>query len=301
MVCIFLLDLVMRFVPLDSFTFRATEAVLRRYPNAEGPFPPNKHYHRDNSYGVVAAVGNLPALRHYHPADFTSDAYGYRNPPALAHSNPIGIVIGDSFVIGSELPEDQTLSAQLTRLSGGYFYNAGALQPLRLGSLQSIAQRLGLHRGIVVCEFLESHATQKPPATTPYGGRGWAQSLILRAGGPSWVDRLGLPLNQLHDSPLQGLSIKLEKYLQNGDLLPNSFAGSVILGKLRNGDSIAFLPGEFRTPADAKEAAGQWAAYFSWYSAELHKDGLDLIVLLVPNRSTIYAPLLAQPIAVSAS
>ena len=59
MLFFFLLDLLLRFVPLDPLTFRAWEAMLRRYPNAEGPFTPNKHYHRDNSYGGVAAIGNL--------------------------------------------------------------------------------------------------------------------------------------------------------------------------------------------------------------------------------------------------
>jgi len=75
----------------------------------------------------------------------------------------------------------------------------------------------------------------------------------------------------------------------------------VLQETLRNGEPIVFLPAEFKSPADPRFSAQRWAAYFSWYSAELKKDGLDLVVLLVPNRSTIYAPLLAQPRDVSAS
>jgi hypothetical protein len=296
-----LLDLVLRFVPLDPLTFRAWEAMLRHYPNAVGPFIPNKHYHRDNSYGGVAGIGNLPALRHYHSVDFTTDADGFHNPPALAQGNPIGIAMGDSFAVGSELPEEQSLSAQLTHRFGAYFYNAGAPQPLSLRSLRALAQRLHLQDGLVIFEFLESRALQDPPAATPDGGRGAAQAFFFRAMGADWTDRLGTPLNELHASPLRALSVKLEKRIQDDILLPNTFASFVIQERLRNGEPIVFLPAEWKSPSDPRKAAKRWAAYFAWYSAELRKDGLDLVVLLVPNRSTVYAPLLAQPPDVSAS
>lgn len=301
MLFFFLLDLVLRFAPLDPFTFRAWESMLRHYPNAVGPFIPNKHYHRDNSYGGVARIGNLPALRHYHSVDFTTDASGFHNPPALAQDNAIGIVVGDSFAVGSELPEDESLSAQLTRRIGGYFYNAGSPQPLHLRSLEAVARRIGLHHGLIICEFLESRALQDPPSATPDGARGAVQALFFRTLGQEWTDRLGTPLNELHSSPLQALSAKLEKKIQDDVLLPNSFAAFVIQEKLRNGEPIVFLPAEFKSPADPRKAADRWAAYFAWYSAQLRNDGLDLVVLLVPNRATVYAPLLAQPRDISAS
>lgn len=301
MLLFFLLDLVLRFAPLDPLTFRAWEAMLRHYPNAVGPFIPNKHYHRDNSYGGVAGIGNLPALRHYHSVDFTTDAYGFHSPPALTQGSPVGIVMGDSFAVGSELSEDQSLSAQLTQRFGGYFYNAGAPQPLPLRSLEAVAQRLGLQHGLVIFEFLEYRALQDPPAATPDGGRGPVQAFIFRALGQEWTDRLGTPLNELHASPLRALSVKLEKRIQDDILLPNTFASFVIQERLRNGEPIVFLPAEWKSPSDPRKAAKRWAAYFAWYSAELRKDGLDLVVLLVPNRSTVYAPLLAQPPDVSAS
>jgi hypothetical protein len=291
----FLLDLGLRFVPVDPLTFRAWEAMLRRYPNAEGPFTPDKHYHRDNSYGGVAAIGNLPALRRYHTADFTSDAAGYRNPTALGQSNAYGILLGDSFAVSSELPEQQMLSAQLTRLSGRYFYNAGAAQPLRLRSTESVARRLAMRHGVVIYEFLEAHLLDAPPAATPDGARSPSQALVLRALGTSWADRLRVPLNQWHDSPLEGLAVKLQKQLRNDVLLPNSFADFVLEEKLRNGETMAFLPIEFKSPANPALSAERWAAYFAWYAGELRKDGLDFVVLLVPNRSTIYAPLLEPP------
>src|SRR5208282_4640467 len=301
MLLFFLLDLALRFVPLDPLTFRAWEAMLRHYPNAVGPFIPNKHYHRDNSYGGVAGIGNLPALRHYHSVDFTTDAYGFHNPPTLAQGNAIGIVVGDSFAAGSELPEDQSLSAQLTERFGGYFYNAGSPQPLHLRGLEALAQRLGLRHGLVIFEFLEARALQDPPAATPDGGRGAVQAFFFRALGQEWTDRLATPLNELHSSPLQALSAKLEKKIQGDTLLPNSFAALVVQEKLRDGKPIVFLPAEFKSPGDPRGAADHWAAYFAWYTAQLRNDGLELVVVLVPNRTTIYAPLLAQPREVSPS
>jgi hypothetical protein len=295
MLFFFVLDLGLRFVPLGPLTFRAWEAMLRYYPNAIGPFVPNQHYHRDISYGGVASVGNLPALRHTHAADFTTDALGFHNPPALSSANPAGMVIGDSFAVGGELPEDESLSAQLTKRFGAYFYNAGATQPLHIQSLERVAQRIGLRRGYVIFEFLESRALQDPPAATLDGGRGEIQTAILRTLRPEWTDRLETPLNQLHASPLEAVSTKVEKRLQNDSLLPNSFARFVVQEKLRNGEPITFLPAEFQSPADPRTAADRWARYFSWYADSLRKDGLQLVVLLVPNRPTIYGPLLAHP------
>lgn len=301
MLLYFLLDLVLRLVPLDPLTFRAWEAMLRHFPNAVGPFIPNKHYHRDDSYGGVASIGNLPARRHEHAVDFTSDAYGFHNPPAVAQTDPAGIVVGDSFAVGSELPEEETLPAQLGKQCGRYFYNAGAPRPLRLASLENTAHRLGLRDGVVILEFLEARALQKPPSSTLDEARGRLQAVVFRTLGTDWTDRLATPLNELHASPLEALSAKLEKKLQNNWFLPNSFQRFVIQDTLRNGEPIVFLPAEFESPANPRQAAATWAAYFAWYASQLREQGLELVVLLVPNRTTIYAPLLQHPRDNSAS
>jgi len=301
MILYLVLDLVLRLVPVDPLTFRAWEAMLRHWPNAVGPFIPNKHYHREDSYGGVASIGNLPALREYRVADFTTDAYGFHNPPALANGEPVGIVVGDSFAVGSELAENETLSAQLSRRCGKYFYNAGSPQPLRLRSVEAVAQRLHLQHGVVIFEFLEARALQAPPATTPEGAKGKLQGLVFRTLGTEWTDRLATPVNELHASPLEALAVKLQKRLQNGWLLPNSFVHFVIEDRLRNGEPIVFLPAEFLSPSEPQKAAAEWAAYFAWYATELRKDGLELTVLLVPNRSTVYGPLLEPPRDVSSS
>jgi len=301
MVLYLALDLVLRLVPLDPLTFRAWEAMLRHWPNAVGPFIPNKHYHRSDSYGGVASIGNSPALREYRAAEFTTDAYGFHNPPALATGEPVGIVVGDSFAVGSELPEDETLSVQLSRRCGKYFYNAGSPQPLRLRSVEAVAQRLHLQHGVVIFEFLEARVLQQPPAATPEGAKGKFQGMVFRALGTEWTDRLATPVNELHASPLEALAVKFEKKVQNGWLLPNSFAHFVIEDRLRNGEPIVFLPAEFQSPSDPQKAAAAWAAYFAWYASELRQDGLELTVLLVPNRSTVYGSLLERTRDVSRS
>lgn len=294
-----MLDLALRLVPLDPVTFRAWEAMLRHLPNVTGPFIPNKHYHRDDSYGGVASIGNLPALRQYRVADFTTDAYGFPNPATPAQGEPVGIVVGDSFAVGSELAGDETLSAQLSKRCGRYFYNAGSPQPLRLRSVQAVAERLRLRHGVVIFEFLEARALQAPPSATAEGAKDSLQGLVFRTLGTDWTDRLATPLNELHASPLEGLAVKFEKRIQNGWLLPNSFAALVIPERLRNGQPIVFLPAEFQSPSKPEKAAAAWAGYFAWYGAELRKQGLELTVLLVPNRSTIYGPLLERPRDVS--
>jgi len=48
-------------------------------------------------------------------------------------------------------------------------------------------------------------------------------------------------------------------------------------------------------PVDAPEAAiNRWADFFLWLSRELDPNGLELVVIIVPDSSTVYAPLLTS-------
>ncbi len=295
MALLFVADLLLRFAPLDPFVFRAWEAMQRRLPTVIGPFEPGKRFHKDYSYGGVASIGNLRGARLYRPADFMTDALGFHTLPRPAGEPILGLVVGDSYAVGGEVAEDQTLAAQLSREFGGYFYNAGAPQPLQLASIRVLAGRLHLHRGLIVYEFLESRAHEAPPAATPDGARRSSQAWALRLLGPERWDRLRAPLNHFHESPLQMLAVKFEKRLQNGVFLPNSFARFVIRERLRNGDPMVFLPAEFDRVASRDASAEAWASYFAWLVGELRRDGFEFLVLLVPNRSTVYGPLLEKP------
>ena len=78
-----LLDLGLRFIPVEPLTFRAWEA-LTRYRPPGAAFEPNRHYENDRAYGDIAAMGNLPEVRQYRREVFSTDAFGFRNAVHVA-------------------------------------------------------------------------------------------------------------------------------------------------------------------------------------------------------------------------
>jgi len=134
----------------------------------------------------------------------------------------------------------------------------------------------------------------------------WLRERRRRAGGRRFVSGIAKTkaIDTIESGPILGIhaSAYLAKAYGFNDVIAMDIGGTTAkVSVLRNGEPIVFLPAEFKSPLDPRKTAERWAAYLAWYSSELRKDGLDLVVLLVPNRPTIYAPLLAEPRDVSAS
>ncbi len=291
MLAVMVMDVALHFVPLEKFAFRPNEALQRLHGMPEGPFEPNREYHNARSYGDLAALGNLPQRRLYRRVDFHTDAFGFHNPEATAGLVPAGILLGDSFAIGAEAPEEKTLSAQLTEVFSGPIYNVGGYLPFDLGRIRKLAGRLQMRRGLLIYEFLEVHAQEVPPTTVPER-LSWRRRLGLRWLGPKgWYLVTGF-ISSLEHSRLRLLAEKFERAIQNDVVLPNGFAKNVSQERLRNGDWMLFLSSLIEPVSSWNANAARWVDYFSWVSREVSRGGLELVVLLVPNKSTVYGPLL---------
>jgi hypothetical protein len=293
---VFLTDGTLRFLPREWFTFRAWEALkLQRAP--EAAFLPGRYYRNELVYGDLAALGNLPARRQYREETFSTDQYGYRNLSRdWSSSPPDAILLGSSFSVGPGMRDDETLSAQLSAATGRSVYNAaGFADEATLGRLRSIAARLGFQRGIVVVEYLERFdpPSLAPPAALPAGcGPGYSRSC-----GPA-ESLVFSSLAALQVSPLQVLTERALKGLEDDRLLPNPYASKVVQARLVNGETMLFLPEEVerydQLQADSGAAIDRAAQYFSDLRQILASDGTQLIVLLVPNKYNVYRPLLAR-------
>jgi hypothetical protein len=294
MLAVMATDVALRFVPLEMFAFRPNEALQRLHSMPEGPFEPNREYHNARSYGDLAALGNLPRRRVYRRVDFSTDAFGFHNPEPTAGLVPAGILLGDSFAIGAEVPEEKTLSAQLGGVFSGPIYNVGGYLPFDLGRIRKLASRLQLRRGVLIYEFLEVHAQELPPTTVPER-LSWRRKLGLRWLGPKgWYLVTGF-ISTLDHSRLRLLAEKFERAMQNDVVLPNGFASNVSQERLRNGDWTLFLSSRIEPVSSWNATAARWVDFFCWVSREVSRDGLELVVLLVPNKSTVYGPLLESP------
>lgn len=279
---VFLADIGARFLPVDPLTFRAWEALSRFRPPGAA-FEPNRHYVHPRSYGDSAAMGNLPELRQYRHETFTTDARGFRNTTVVAP--PAVILAGDSFAVSSGVGDEETLSVALSRRLGCHVYNAGGMDP-DPDRLRALAGELGLAHGLVVHAYAEDVAA---PTVPPGSKRALNQAIVTATAS---VDRaIGLVRGFVLVSPLRILSERAFKHLANDRVLPNTYAASVISGTLRNGDAMLFIASKV---AHVRGERAVSASFWSWLQAELQTAHLDLVVVLIPSKYTVYRALLVD-------
>jgi hypothetical protein len=291
----FSVDLFLRFLEIDAFTFRPWEA-MARYPTPGAPFAPNKRYENTRSYGCLAVMGNRPDLRDYRTQVFTTDAHGYRNTPALERAS--AILVGSSFSAGDGMSDDETLSARLSELSGRPVYNAAGLPP-DPGRIRAIANRLGMREGLVIVESLERLEPPQIPLDEPKSRPASARrrlrdSLRSLPCGDRLVEQASFVRKLFGDSgysPLKILAQRAYKTLQNNWLLPNIYEQQVFERRLLDGRPMLFWHEEIDTAAPP-EKAGRASAYYRWLSDEVKRDHLTVMVVLVPNSFTVFQPLL---------
>ena len=283
---IFVIDVAARLFPLDSLSFRAWEAVVR-YHLPCSPFRANVHYVNDSSYGDLAAMGNLPEYRQYRREIFSTDSFGFRlnsnvpGPPLKYDA----ILVGDSMIAGSALNNHETLSARLEQhLRKGVYNGGGGEYPPTLGPILSLSRRLNLMKGTVLYEYFEREDLPPPGVLLSYTGprttrdcRDWRARLSI------WYEGF------VETSPLQIVAQKIFRKLQNDLLLPNASKSEVVIRRLTNGEPILFYPPDIegsrrKGPADVSG--------LKRLADELEKNGLRLVVVLVPTKYTVYRSLL---------
>jgi hypothetical protein len=286
-------ELASRLLPLDLVAFRVWEPALRTTPGAPGPFEPGKVVTQQRAYGDLAALGNDRRLRQYHDETFHVDRLGFRNSYDVDHTVYAGIVTGDSFVVGHAEPEAATFSGRLTRLAGARFYNAGASLPPGAplpDVLASVAATLRIYPGLVVYELLERVARTPPPARLDMPLVTYPPVLPGLSFRP-WLRGVARRFAPTVESPLHIASVRMVKWLEDDALRPNAHASAVVRRELTNGDEMLFLPWDLAPVGDVQPLAAAWSGYLSWYAGKLEGHGLKVVVLLVPDKYTVYGPL----------
>jgi hypothetical protein len=78
--------------------------------------------------------------------------------------------------------------------------------------------------------------------------------------------------------------------IYNGSLLPNPYAARVIRKSLSDGEPFLLYPEDMQN--SAPDAPKFWAKYLRSLDRDLRQRNLDLVVILVPSKYTVYQPLL---------
>ncbi|MGH9262032.1 MAG: hypothetical protein ACRD08_19410, partial [Acidimicrobiales bacterium] len=285
-------DLALRTLPPDRYSFRVWEAM--RTSGEPSPFRPSHRYHRDDVYGNLAALSNIPGRREYRAQTFTTDALGYHNPPGLADQGAIAAVLfGTSQSAGAEVNDDETLAARLTALTGRSVYNAAAGDQ-SLWRIRQLGARLGLGEGWIIVEPPEEWELPPMVPGPPDPPEARCGAIVAALDLERACGRLARSVREWRVSPLRIFAQRALKVVQDDRLLPNPYEDLALQARLRNGDTTLFLPLE-RSRFHEPRSEARAARYLVWLARKLEQHRLHVLVLLVPKKFTVYAPLLDPP------
>jgi SGNH hydrolase-like domain, acetyltransferase AlgX len=281
--CFLVADAGTRFIPLDLFAFRAWEVmIVGRGPT--GPFAPSRRFVNPWSYGDLPNLIGRPDLREYRREEFSTDDYGFRNPPGLARGDvPVAAIVnGDSFAVGCGVPDRDTLAAQLGALLGTPVYNAAGEAPAAPEDLVNIAARLRLVRRLAIHVYVDRFGLpppgQDPPRyTTARPGQFTLRDRVHKLTEDLSISRVRVAVNRVIDAWIDPIQVPGNAFVSH-------------LDGLHHGKEILMLPKDF----EATYAPMRGAAYFPWLRSELAAHQIDLLVVLAPNKYTVYEPLLAE-------
>ena len=286
-------DGVTRALPIDWLTFRPWEAAVQSRP-PDAAFEPNRRITCDRCYGDLANLTNLPAYRVYRPEVFTTDGWGFRNSVPTPPGSARVLLVGDSFAGGASLSNPDTLAARLGARLGAGVYNTA---PMVIGpsGLKALAAHLRMSSGVVLVQHLGWAVTPEPgtdgavpheqPAVT-------ARDRFVRSFSSNLF-------------PLRVLANQAVKPLRNGWLLANPDRDLATVEQLANGQPMLLRSVDVAVWGGARPPFDIWAvprfkdnvAYYGWLRDEMATVGLELAVVLVPHKVTVYQPFLRSTVA----
>lgn len=290
------LDAGTRLIPIDMFAFRAWETlVVARGPT--GPFEPNRVYANPFTYGDLSRPQRYARLRQHHLEYFSTDEWGFRQTVSPAGDRTVRwLLVGDSFGVGSGVRDGNTLASQVARWSGDRVYNASAGFPLPLSDIRFTCERLGMTEGVVIYEHMER---QPMPTVAEYGAlRAFTNGPPPRERSLSeryrvWkkdaaVNRMSILAGWGWDSMTTTIDVT-----PSGDSSPQSTDLPTAAGTLANGSTMLFYAGDVEVTRDPNRQIS--SDYLVWLKAELTKMNLELVVLLVPTKYSVYGPVVTNP------
>lgn len=287
---LFCIDVIVRFFPLDPLCFQAWEC-LTRYQEPGAIFQANRRFESGRIHGNLSNMGNLPELREDRPQVFTTDSHGFRNGPAAGPRTVEAVVVGDSFVAGYGVSDEDTLPVQLSRKTHSTFYNGGGPYAY-LNTIRLLKRKLGLTRARAIIVWTENVPiaflqTAERSAQQP----DWKTRLWVFVFGHEGERYKNILRGWLYTSPLKIVATKAYLRLCNDQFLPNVYKKLVVSERLRDGRTMLFYPPEiddFERHREIQEASD----YLAHLSSGLRAEGLDPLVVLAPSKYSVYYPLI---------
>jgi hypothetical protein len=273
-------------LPLQWFRFQDYE-IARQVKQWDAPFIPNFHIRSRFFIGGEALTGNLTPTEHLGWRNFTTDRFGFRFSPPVHPGKPIELAVfrGFSFIFGVGLGDEETFPAQLARTTGMNTYNASRFHedPETPEDFDSLLNKLHVRPKTVVYVHLEPNVHVLTPANQRFDLR---RRLLWFA--KEW------PLQWIRVSPVIAGAVEAKKAMENDVILHNRYRENVVSFPMPNGQPILVRTGALeRAQTDFDETVvDERADYIAWWGQKMEDRGIQMIVLLVPDKMQVYGPLL---------
>jgi hypothetical protein len=289
-------------LPLEWFGF-ADFQIARQAPPLDAPFAPNLNIRSDRYRGSGAVAGNLPSTENSRPRTFTTDALGFRwTPPVHPGELPRAIVLrGFSNTWGGSLSDDETLPAELARrwnvnVQSGARFLEDRERPEhydrlvdRLGTVPELALYVHLEQNADELSSYEDRAVDRMFKRLPAS---WSESAAhWTAASERWA------MNWVRLSPVIQLATRARKALQNDLVLTNVYRKNVGVYRTPDGGRMIFERSELERAATtlADDVIRRRADFIAHWNDHLLKRGTRMIVLLIPDKISVYGPPLGVP------
>jgi hypothetical protein len=272
------------FLPLRWFRFQDYE-IARQVLQWDAPFMPNLRMRTAFFEGNEAFAGNLRPTERLGWRNFTTDNFGFRFTPPVRGSLAPELVVfrGFSFVFGLGFGDEETFPAVLSRQVGVNAYNAARFHddPETPEDFDRLMAKVGARPKTVVYVHLEPNAF----VLTPSAKR-------LDPGRRLFRFAKEFPLTWVRTSPLILNAAVAKRAVENDLILNNRYRENVRSFALPSGSPMLVLKGDLeraQTSFDDSIVADR-SAYIEWWNARMVERGARMIVLLVPDKLSVYGP-----------
>jgi len=267
------------------------------FPARYVPFSADKSFVIQRYVGGNARAANAQPTEVVGPIVFSTDHRGFRKNPYLRSEEipEVLFVKGDSFIYGVGLSDNETLPAVLTGQYGISSYNGARFHddPDGMPEIDWLLGHLPGRPTTIVYTYLEHGVFLSPEVTPGING------MILRRdpdldGDLRYLKMLNMFFWQM--SPTRIVATRFFNSLENDKIFPNQGAKTIQSLALPSGDKLLFRDYEYElaTLDRGPAAVARSMTGFRWLKSELDRRHLRLIVLLLPNRYTLYQPLLTR-------
>jgi len=261
-------------LPIDFFTLRPWETLnVKSLKVMDGPFYPNQEV-KQIATGEIAPHSPYAVPK---PEYWVTDKYGYRN--RNINNSPEVVLIGDSFVAGATLSQEQILSEALERRINQEVYSFAAATPDILPKfLLNKRFQKAPPKTIVFCRS-ERWIYNSPPAEEKS-----AMDVLQAEIGPlvnnnPALTNLVVTLDRIAKWPMYHyFRAKLDRLFKQPEF--NLYGGEL------------FLYGESVNTAVPEAEIKRIGNIIEEYSKVLKEKGIRFIFLPVPNKESIYYQLL---------